>query len=130
MLLEDKAEAIIHDLLKMGLLAILIPVSNARHNHVSLHLREKPLDTVDVGAVLRKKYAEMVDDLRCVYKCPELKPLFIEETAGFYNGFRPVAPRVGHHHFAPVSKSLQLRTELLHLFLSSSSSKTPKPSAN
>ena len=40
----------------MGLLAILIPVSNAKHNHVSLTFAEKPLETVDVGAILQRKY--------------------------------------------------------------------------
>ena len=64
LLLSDTAEPVYHDLLKMGLLAILIPVSNAKHNHVSLTFADKPLETVDVGAVLQQKYAEMLDDLR------------------------------------------------------------------
>jgi len=69
-LLADRSEPIHHDLLKMGLLAILIPVSNAKHNHVSLTFAEKPLGRVDVGAILRQKYAEMLHDLQSVKKLP------------------------------------------------------------
>lgn len=53
-------------LLKMGLLAILVPVSNAKHNHVSLTFAAKPLPRVDVAAILAKKYREIIDDLRAV----------------------------------------------------------------
>ena len=70
LLLSDTAEPVCHDLLKMGLLAILIPVSNAKHNHVSLTFADKPLETVNVGAVLRQKYVEMLDDLRAVSNLP------------------------------------------------------------
>jgi hypothetical protein len=70
LLLADKNPSECHDLLKMGLLAILISVSNAKHNHVSLTFAEKPLDTVDVGAILQRKYGEMLDDLRSVGKLP------------------------------------------------------------
>ncbi len=70
MLLSDKSDREYHDLLKMGLLAILIPVSNAKHNHVSLTFAEKPLETVDVGAILQRKYREMMDDLRAVGGLP------------------------------------------------------------
>ena len=64
LLLAYKTEPECRDLLRMGLLAILIPVSNAKHNHVSLTFAETPLETVDVGAVLQRKYAEMLADLR------------------------------------------------------------------
>ncbi len=70
LLLEDSTETAYHDLLKMGLLAILIPVSNAKHNHVSLTFTEKPLETVDVGASMQQKYAEMLEDLHAVAKTP------------------------------------------------------------
>lgn len=59
-----------HDLLKMGLLSILIPVSNARHNHVSLTFAEKPLETLDIGAILQEKYAAMLQDIREVQASP------------------------------------------------------------
>src|SRR5207247_8702832 len=58
------------DLLKMGILGILVPVSNARHNHVSLTFAEEPLPTVDLAAVLKDKYDEMVQDLRAVAALP------------------------------------------------------------
>ena len=83
MLLAYKAEARVHDLLKMGLLAILIPVSNAKHNHVSLTFADNASATVDVGAVLQQKYTEMLDDLRPVKKMPCGEAAFIVGTAGF-----------------------------------------------
>jgi len=52
-----------HDLLKMAILSILVPVSNARHNHVSLTFADRPLETVDVANVLREKHRHMIDDL-------------------------------------------------------------------
>ena len=54
------------DLLKMGVLGILIPVSNAKHNHVSLTFAENPLPTVDIGEVLAKKLREILEDLQAV----------------------------------------------------------------
>ena len=63
-----------HDLLKMGVLGILVPVSNAKHNHVSLTFAERPAEMVDVFAVLKDKYKEIVDDLRSVLElaCSEV----------------------------------------------------------
>lgn len=66
LLLEYEAEPHHLDLLKMGVLGILVPVSNAKHNHVSLTFAETPLPTVDVVATLRKKYQEMLSDIRAV----------------------------------------------------------------
>jgi len=59
-----------HDLLKMGVLGILVPVSNARHNHVSLTFAGMPAPTMDVGGILTKKYSEMIEDLRSVAALP------------------------------------------------------------
>jgi hypothetical protein len=70
LLLSDTTEPVYHDLLRMGLLAILIPVSNAKHNHVSLTFADRPLETVDVGATLQRKYADMLADLRSVSTLP------------------------------------------------------------
>jgi hypothetical protein len=70
LLLADNNPPEYHDLLKMGLLAILIPVSNAKHNHVSLTFAEKPLETVNVALVLQRKYDEILDDLRNVSSLP------------------------------------------------------------
>jgi len=58
------------DLLKMGVLGILVPVSNAKHNHVSLTFADKPAEMLDVFSVLKKKYQEMVEDLRSVALLP------------------------------------------------------------
>ncbi len=54
------------ELLAMGVLGILVPVSNARHNHVSLTFAAEPGPTFDLAAVLERKYAEMIADLRSV----------------------------------------------------------------
>lgn len=70
LLLSDQRDSACHDLLKMGLLAILVPVSNAKHNHVSLTFAEEPLKTVDVGDVLQRKLGEIADDLRSVSTLP------------------------------------------------------------
>jgi hypothetical protein len=54
------------DLLKMGVLGILVPVSNAKHNHVSLTFADEPAPMIDLGAMLSTKYQEMIEDLRSV----------------------------------------------------------------
>ena len=53
-------------LLKMAVLGILVPVSNAKHNHVSLTFAKKPLPTVNVAAILERQMENMVEDLRAV----------------------------------------------------------------
>lgn len=68
--LEYRARAEHADLLKMGVLSILVPVSNARHNHVSLTFADPPLPTVNVASVLRDKYREMIEDLYAVVDKP------------------------------------------------------------
>jgi hypothetical protein len=52
----------------MGVLGILVPVSNARHNHVSLTFGGSPLPTVEMPELLAAKYQEMKNDLRVVSK--------------------------------------------------------------
>ena len=54
------------DLLKMAVLGILVPVSNAKHNHVSLTFAKKPLATVDVADILAQQLRNMVADLQAV----------------------------------------------------------------
>jgi hypothetical protein len=54
------------DLLRLGILGILIPVSNAKHNHVSLTFADEPLPTVDVVDTLRRKLDVMMEDLESV----------------------------------------------------------------
>jgi hypothetical protein len=58
------------DLLKMAVLGILVPVSNAKHNHVSLMFAEKPLPTVDVAGILEQQLQNMLADLRAATKLP------------------------------------------------------------
>lgn len=58
------------DLVRMGVLGILIPVSNAKHNHVSLTFAKKPLPTVDVAGTLEQHLANMLTDLRAVSNYP------------------------------------------------------------
>jgi len=54
------------DLVKMAVLGILVPVSNAKHDHVSLTFAETPLRTVEIADVLQRQFTHMVDDLRAV----------------------------------------------------------------
>jgi hypothetical protein len=65
-----KAEAHHLDLLKMGVLGILVPISNAKHNHVSLTFDKKPLGTVDVAEVLEQQLQNMAADLKAVSELP------------------------------------------------------------
>ncbi len=68
-----EAEPRHRDLLKMGVLGILVPVSNAKHNHVSLTFAEHPLPRVNVADVLETKLNDIVFDLRSVAKKPRSK---------------------------------------------------------
>lgn len=54
------------DLLKMAVLGILVPVSNAKHNHVSLTFAKNPLPTVEIADVLECQFQTITDDLRAV----------------------------------------------------------------
>lgn len=58
------------DLLRMGVLGILVPVSNAKHNHVSLTFAAESLPTVNVVEHLRAKLDEIVEDLDSVRSQP------------------------------------------------------------
>jgi hypothetical protein len=69
-LLSYEAEPHHLDLLKMGILGVLVPVSNAKHDHVSLTFANKPAEMFDVLSVLKKKYRDIVDDLRGVAPMP------------------------------------------------------------
>jgi hypothetical protein len=67
---EYHAEPRISDLIKLGILALIVPVSNAKHNHVSLTFAEQPLATQDVAGRLETKFAEIVADLEAVSGLP------------------------------------------------------------
>ncbi|MFI5453870.1 MAG: hypothetical protein ACHRXM_00295 [Isosphaerales bacterium] len=58
------------DLIKMAVLGILIPVSNAKHNHVSLTFADKPQATVDVAGALGQQLRNMVADILAVTDLP------------------------------------------------------------
>ncbi len=68
--LEFEADPEHRDLIRMGILGILVPVSNAKHNHVSLTFADKPLPTVDLRGILAKKLSQIVDDLQAVQNLP------------------------------------------------------------
>lgn len=70
LLLERMENTPSYDLLRMGALAILVPVSNAKHNHVSLTFAEKPLATVDIAEVLERQLWNMSADLHTVAALP------------------------------------------------------------
>jgi hypothetical protein len=67
---EREQKSVPDDLLRMAALAILVPVSNAKHNHVSLTYADEPLPTVDVAAVFKRQLSNMVNDLRAVGSMP------------------------------------------------------------
>jgi hypothetical protein len=58
------------DLLKMGILGILVAVSNARHNHVSLTFADEPAPMVDLAGVLDAKYGQMLEDIEVASALP------------------------------------------------------------
>jgi hypothetical protein len=60
------AEPAERDLLLLAVSSILIPVSNARHNHVSLSFASEPLPVVDVASILKSQLSGMADDLRAM----------------------------------------------------------------
>jgi hypothetical protein len=65
-----EAEPVHLDLLKMGILGILISISNAKHNHVSLTFADEPAPMRDVLSFLNDKYREMIEDLKSVSSLP------------------------------------------------------------
>jgi hypothetical protein len=70
MLSTFSAEPYHLDLIKMGVLGILVPVSNAKHNHVSLTFASDFAPMIDLGAILAEKYQEMIEDLQSVAGSP------------------------------------------------------------
>lgn len=58
------------DLLRMGVLSVLVPVSNAKHDHVSLTFADAPAPTADLAEILSVKFAQMLDDLTAVGSRP------------------------------------------------------------
>ncbi len=67
-----KFDAIPHhlDLLKMGVLGVLVPVSNAKHNHVSLTFADEPAPMHDLADVLNLKFRQMIEDIKAAAALP------------------------------------------------------------
>lgn len=82
------------DLLKMGVLGILIPVSNAKHNHVSLTFAKKPLRTVDIADVLESQFKYMLSDLRKVAKLPSAEATVYQGNSKELAAVLPKRPKV------------------------------------
>ena len=55
---------------RMGVLGILVPLSNAKHNHVSLTFAEKPAPMASLAGVLDAKYKQMIDDIQATAALP------------------------------------------------------------
>ena len=89
-------EAHVHhkNLLMMAVLGILIPVSNAKHNHVSLTFAEKPLQTVDIGVVMVNKLCEMLEDLHSMKGIPRSDVVVHRGNSKFLTSVLPASPKV------------------------------------
>lgn len=94
LLLTWQAQPTHLDLLRMGALGILVPVSNAKHNHVSLTYADKPLHTVDVPDVLRQKYKEIADDLRAVASLPHAPVTIYAGNSKQASSVLPKSPKI------------------------------------
>jgi hypothetical protein len=94
LLLAWDAEPQRRDLLWMGALGILVAVSNAKHNHVSLTFADTPLPTVDVAKALESKYREMVADLREVKGLPSASATVYRGNSKDASKVLPSAPKV------------------------------------
>jgi hypothetical protein len=72
----SKLEASPHhlDLLKMGILGVLVPVSNAKYNHVSLTFADEPAAMHDLADVLNSKFRQMIEDIEAaaILPCSEV----------------------------------------------------------
>jgi len=82
------------DLVKMAVLGILVPVSNAKHNHVSLTFAETPLLTVEIADVLQQKFKNMVDDLRAMTDSPAADVLIYRGNSKNLASVLPKRPKV------------------------------------
>lgn len=87
------AEPIPHDLLKMAALSILVSVSNAKHNHVSLTFAKEPLPTVDVADVLDGQLRNMVADLHAVSSKPSAEVTIFQGNSKDLATVLPARPK-------------------------------------
>jgi hypothetical protein len=91
----------ISDLIKLGILAILVPVSNARHNHVSLTFADDPLETRDVASLLEAKLDEIAADLDAVSSRPRAEVEVFEGNSKELGSALP--PRSGRRPTAVIT---------------------------
>lgn len=82
------------ELVMMAALGILIPVSNAKHNHVSLTFADKPLAAVDMGSVMEAKLKELLVDLKAVQKLPRSEVVVYRGNSKSLGDVLPAAHKV------------------------------------
>ncbi|HEX7375750.1 MAG TPA: hypothetical protein VF278_01495 [Pirellulales bacterium] len=83
-----------NDLLKMAVLGILIPVSNAKHNHVSLTFAKSPLPTVNVADILQRQSQNIIEDLRAVANLAPSQVTIFRGNSKELSKVLPSAPKV------------------------------------
>ncbi len=82
------------DLIKMAVLAVLVPVSNAKHNHVSLTFAKESLPTVDLGEVLQRQFRHMAADLQAVAQLPSADVAIYRGNSKELGSVLPDSPKV------------------------------------
>lgn len=82
-----------NDLLKMAVLGILVPVSNAKHNHVSLTFARDPLPTVNVADILERQTRCIVEDLRAVADLTPSQPTIFQGNSKELSKVLPGSPK-------------------------------------
>jgi len=83
-----------NDLLKMAILGILVPVSNAKHNHVSLTFAKSPLPTADVAGILERQTRHIVEDLRTVSDLNASQVTIFQGNSKELSKVLPDAPKI------------------------------------
>jgi hypothetical protein len=78
----------------MAVLGILVQVSNARHNHVSLTFAKTPLPTVQVADVLEKQTQNIVEDIRAVSGVPASEVCIYQGNSKELSKVLPSSPKV------------------------------------
>ena len=96
LLLAGEGSAHPYDLLRMGVLGVLIPTSTAKHNHVSLTFAKEPLPTVDVVGLLQRKLDEIANDLAAVSNMPCAEVRVYKGNSKQLCTVLPKSPEVSH----------------------------------
>lgn len=82
------------ELIRLAAAGILVPVSNAKHNRVSLTYADKPLPTVCVADHLAAKCAEIVEDLTAMKAYPSAEVTVYAGNSKELSSVLPNAPQV------------------------------------